>query len=64
MRERERGRKIKTNRTNGVEVLGRRGRKIKSIKSGEFAIVCGGEKKGLKKKKKRKEEIVWMKKKV
>ena len=46
-RERERGRKIKTNRTNGVEVLGRRGRKIKSIKSGEFAIVCGGEKKGL-----------------
>ena len=50
---RERGRKIKTNRTNGVEVLGRRGRKIKSIKSGEFAIVCGGEKKGLKKKKRK-----------
>ena len=37
-----------------MEVLGRRGRKIKSIKSGEFAIVCGGEKKGLKKKKKEK----------
>ena len=66
-REREREREIKTNRTNGVEVLGRRGRKIKSIKSGELAYVCGGEKKRLKKrkkeKKKRKEEIVWMKKK-
>ena len=64
-REREREREIKTNRTNGVEVLGRRGRKIKSIKSGELAYVCGGEKKKVKKKKKkkRKEEIVWMKKK-
>ena len=37
-----------------MEVLGRRGRKIKSIKSGEFAIVCGGEKKGLKKRKEKK----------
>ena len=51
-REREREREIKTNRTNGVEVLGRRGRKIKSIKSGELAYVCGGEKKRLKKIKK------------
>ena len=48
-----------------MEVLGRRGRKIKIIKSGELAYVCGGEKKKVKKKKKkkRKEEIVWMKKK-
>ena len=53
-REREREREIKTNRTNGVEVLGRRGRKIKSIKSGELAYVCGGEKKRLKKRKKEK----------
>ena len=37
-----------------MEVLGRRGRKIKSIKSGELAYVCGGEKKRLKKRKKEK----------
>ena len=39
-RERDEGRKIKTNRTNGVEVLGRRGRKIKSTKSGELGYMC------------------------
>ena len=44
-RERDEGRKIKTNRTNGVEVLGRRGRKIKSTKSGELGYMCRGEKK-------------------